>query len=654
MADILGTAVSGLQAFQRALDTTSHNISNVNTEGYSRQQVDFSTRTPEAHSNGFIGTGVETTSIRRVYDNYLTGALRSSTTSSSLATTYYDLASQIDDLLADPEAGLTPSLNSFFASVQDVSSDPSSAEARQVMLSEGEALADRFHYLDGGLQDLEARTNEELRRSVGEVNQLASTIAELNKDIVQAQGRTGQPPNDLLDQRDLQIQKLAEYVDVKTVAQADGSLNVFIGSGQSLVMGGTSAELSVAEGNYEGSGQLEIYYGRDGAATALVTDNLRSGAIGGILKFRDEVLQPAQNALGQVAIGLAGAFNDQHTQGLDLDGALGADFFSIGQPDVYAASGNAGVGVADLGVSVSDASSLTTSDYTLRYDGAAWVLADGNGTTIPMSGSGTAADPYIADGLSITIGGVPQSGDRFQIQPTRHAAQDIAVALSDARDIAAAAPIKAESATDSSGVPTNLGSGSLENISLDSTVGLPLNGDIALTYDDTQPNNFTISDTLPGAWGATLVGYDPVTRAGSIAVSDGTDTMTIAFEFSGDALNGDAFTIGDNRDSVGDNSNALALASLETRTFLNGGTASFGDAYGQLVADVGTKTAHAETNMYAQEQRLRQATDDKEAVSGVNLDEEAAKLLEYQQAYQAVAKVITTADELFQTLLNAV
>ncbi len=345
--DIFGTGVSGLLAFQRALGTTGHNISNVNTEGYSRQRVELNARPPQGTGSGFIGTGVEVATVARVYDGFLTAQVRAYTSTHSQLQEFYRLAGQVDNLLADPQAGLTPGLQRFFNAVHGVANDPSSIPARQVMLGEGQALIDRFRYLGERLGNLGEGVNTQIRNSVNDINSYAQALADINRRIVQAQGTvSGQPANDLLDQRDALIARLAERVAVSTVAQDDGALNVFIGNGQTLVLGGNAYPLTATADPYDPT-RLEISYG-----TANVSDQLVGGSLGATLDFRARILDPARNELGRLATGLAFSFNAQQRADLNLNDALGGDFFAPAAPAVRPRSSNTGGGQQESGQGV--------------------------------------------------------------------------------------------------------------------------------------------------------------------------------------------------------------------------------------------------------------------------------------------------------------
>lgn len=637
MADIFGTATSGLQAYQRALSTAGHNIANANTPGYSRQRVELSTRPPQLSGTGYIGSGVQVDSVRRVYDQFLTDRVRTSASSVGDLQTFVQFSGRVADLLGDADAGLNGSLENFFNAAQGVANDPSSIPARQLMLSEAESLTTRFQYLDAQVSAMRKEVNDQLATVTAEINGLSRAIADINKDIVVATGRAGgQPPNDLLDQRDQLLEELSGLVSITTLAQDDGSVNVFVGNGQALVTGGSAATLDVAGGNFDVT-EKEIVYSVGGSA-AVITDSLSGGKLGGLLRFREEILDPAQNSLGRVAVVLGTEFNAQHAQGMDLDGALGGAFFDLGAPQVGGLSTNTGT----LGVTYDNANiaELTTRDYVVSHDGTAWTLTDNEGNTDVLTGAG----PFNIHGLTIDVSAAA-AGDRFQIRPTRDAGEDIGLVIDNVRAIAAAAPVRIDEATTATGMPINTGDGVLRFAGVDSGFNAAA-VDIDITYN---AGTFTYSGSIDGVPAGGSFAYDPATDSGSAFNIGG-----VNFTVTGTPADGDGFTIDTNTDGSGDNTNALALAGLQTALTVENGTTNFQGAYAQMISDVGTRTRQAEISHTAQQALQRQAVSDRAAVAGVNLDEEAANLLRFQQAYQAMAQVVTAADSMFQTLLNAV
>ena len=544
MANILNIGVNALNAFQRQLATTGQNIANVNTEGYNRQRVDLESLAPVEGPTGRIGSGVKVASIRRSYDDYLANGVRSYTASHQEYSILQQRASQIDNVIGDEAAGLNGMMQEFFASIHDVSVDPTSMPARTVMLNRAEMLSDRFRSLDGWMEDQRSDLNRDLVVSVDEANGIVKSIAGINRRIQSILTNNNFPPNDLLDQRDRLLDELSGYVDVTARLQDDGAMNVFIGKGQALVLGNSAGTLSVSDGLAAGDKKELMITQGGNAGAVVVTQQISGGKLGGLLRYRNEVLDPAQDNLGLVAIGLAHNFNAQHTAGFDLDGNAGVALFGEAAPQVLADNSNSGTGTLAAVFDPATVNNLSGDEYSISYDGSDWSISTSpGGTPTLLGGNGV----YVHEGVQLTLGGVASAGDNFVLRPTRAGAADMTTSITDPRDIAAA------------------------------------------------------QSTAPG-----------------------------------------------------DNSNALALADLQNAGSLLGGTATVADVYAQMVADVGTRTHQAGTNAEVHAQLLGQAENAKAAVSGVNLDEEAANLVRFQQAYSAAAQVIATANTLFDTLLGAV
>ncbi len=640
---ILSTSVSGLLTTQRALATTAHNIANVNTPGYSRQTIEVKVREPQFTGAGFLGKGVEVGSIRRIHSEFLTDQLRVSTSSSTENATFFNLASRVDNIVADEGTGLSPSLLSFFNSVQDVADIPSSISARQVMVSEAEALVARFQFLDSRLDDLTSEIRIRLGNELRDINSLSQSLADINGRIVEAFGDiVTEPPNDLLDQRDELVRQLAEIVSVSTSEQDDGSLNVFIGQGQSLVLGGDVQTLSYSE-TYQGHYEI-ILTGSFSSST--VTDNITGGNMGGLLRFQSEMLEPARNSLGRLAIGLADSFNDQHILGMSLDGDVNQTFFNVATPDVSPLSGAPN----NVTAAIVDPAALTESNYSLIFNGANSYtltrLIDGQTTAINTG----AVSPYTTatiDGFTTTITAGAAIGDEYIIRPATFGARDIATVISDPRKIAAAAPLRSGEAVDANGLPNNTGTGAIGEVSISSVTGIPLGSSITLTFDAIL-NQFNIS-APPGG----TLAYNPATDSNGVQFTIAA-AGNASFTLSGVPDDGDQFVIQNNTNADGDNRNALDLAALQSSKLMLNGTASYQDTYGKLVADVGTTTRQSEISQQALSALLTQATELRESLSGVNLDEEAAEMLILQQAYQAAAQMISTSDRLFQSLIDSI
>jgi len=640
MADLLITGLSGLTAFKNVLTTTGHNITNATTEGYSRQKVTLETQTPQFSGSGYVGSGVFTSSITRQYDSFLSTEFRNSNSAASELDTYYEFASQIDSVLANPTVGLSGALQEFFNAIQDVAADPTSIPARQVMLSEGDALENRFRTMDNLFDDITLRVNNRLADTVNDINLLSENIASLNQKIVDASGK-GQTPNDLLDQRDNLIDQLASKVNVNTTAQSDGSVNVFVGSGQSLVLGPRNNQLGLESAGFDSSA-LNIVF-KEQTANVDITRFMTGGEMGGIVRFRDEVLNPSINTLGQIAVSLSQTFNDQHSNGVDLNGDQGLNFFSESSVLIAADVANTG----SLAVTyAADISQLSTSDYRLTTDGTntnytITRLSDNTTTTAAIPG---APSVITVDGLNIDLSSTA-AGDEYRIRPTRDSAANFSLRTSDPRDIAIGMPVV------STATASNTGTASLTELSVSAYAGGALAA-TSLTYDSTNDRY----DIVVGGVASGNVAYVASTDSGQTLSFNIAGFGDVSFVLNGQPNAGDSFNLGDNAGnnfSVGDNRNALDLSGLQTSQTMSDGTANYQDVYGQIVADVGRRTKSAEVNGAAQQGFLNQAIAAKDAVSGVSLDEEAANLVRFQQAYQAASQVVLTARTIFDTLLGA-
>jgi flagellar hook-associated protein 1 len=644
---ILSIGVSALTANRQAMDTTGHNISNVNTEGYSRQTVDFATRKPDFSGIGYIGNGVDVAQISRQYDSFISSQVRNSQSVNSELQAYFNGASQLNEMVADADVGIQPTLNDFFNALQVLADDPASTSARQLVIAEADSMVDRFHYFDRQFEAARNTLNGQIQAQITEINRLAQGIASINSDIAQAYGST---PNDLLDKRDQMVNDLSKLVDIQVLEQSDGAYNVFIGKGQPLVMMFDAATLTTQPSELDAT-HLDIAFNYS-FGTQVITEQISGGAIGGMVRFRKEVLDPAQNRVGLVALGLANELNAQQALGLDLDALPGTSLFSLGSVQVQEPAGNG----SSITVDFNNIGDLTGDDYELIYDGTDFILEN-------LSDSSTqtlAVGLNTVDGLDIDIDATgATAGDTFLIQPTRNAAASIDLLFTDARRLAAASPLQMRPATDANGNALNTGNAVVTQPANSNVNGLPLAADMQLVYNaaasgfdiingPAAPDNFIAYDATDPTQ---IVGVDfPL----AVNPTQFSAFGGISFTISGVPADGDSFLISNNTSGSSDNRNALALVALQQADSLLGGTATFNETYAQMVSDVGSKTHHAELNLAAQESLLQRTQDAMQEVSGVNLDEEAAKLIQYQQAYQASAQIISIANTLFDTLISAV
>jgi flagellar hook-associated protein 1 len=627
MPDMLGIGLSGLRAMQRALDTTAHNISNVSTEGYSRQRVDFGTRNPQSFGGNWLGSGVDATSVRRVYDQYISQQTRSSGGNLARLEAFSTQAERLDNLLGDTSNGIGASLQSFTDALNEVSSTPNSVPARQVLLSQAQAFVERLQNYDSRLRDMDADVNSRLTGEARDITQLAKDIAKLNESITAATAGSGLPPNDLLDQRDQLVDQLSAKIGVSVVAEGDATLNIFVGNGQPLVLGSTASQITTAPDAIDPE-RLTLAL-QTPAGTVDLTRSVSGGTIGGLLDFRREMLDPARNDLGRITLAVVNQVNNQHREGMDLNGQLGGNLFTVGGVDTTDSLAN--TGTAALTVTRTNIGGLTANDYVLLNTGSGFTLRNKEtGAAVAFTGTGTVADPILFDGLSLVVGAGSASGDQYVIHPTREAVSGLSVAITDPARVAAAAPIRAAAAT------TNTGTGKI-------TAGEVLDATNANLL--TTTNIVFTSATTYSVNGGPNVAY----TAGS-----NIDVNGWRVQISGAPATGDSFTVRNNAGAVGDNRNAFAIVDALKAGVLDGGSTSVAAAVERLTADIGLATRSAQASRDAAQSVNESDLAARDAVSGVNLDEEAANMLRFQQAYQANAQIIAIAGEMFDTLINAV
>ncbi|MEW5943548.1 MAG: flagellar hook-associated protein FlgK [Pseudomonadota bacterium] len=640
---IFEIGLRGLNAAQTGMVTTGHNISNANTPGFHRQEMLQSAATPQMFGGYFLGQGVNVDTVKRVYSQFLDNQVSQAQTQSSSLETYWTQIKQIDNMLADANAGLSPALQDFFTSVNGVSSAPASVPSRQSLLSGAQGMVARFQLLNDRFQQIRDGVNGQITSSVNVISSYAQQIANLNKQIMLAKGANNLPSSDLLDQRDQLVADLNKEIKVSVVIQSNGDYNVFIGNGQSLVVGQQAFTLAAVPAPDDPSG-VDVAVKTGTATIILSAESLQGGNLGGLLAFRSETLDSAQNGLGRVAIGLAKTFNDQHQLGQDANGALGGDFFTVASPNTIPNANNTSAGA--IAASFSDVGLITTSDYRLQADGG------GNYTLIRLSDNTTlfsaAALPQTVDGLTIseTVAGA-LAGESWLIQPTRNGARDIGVAITDSAKIAAAAPIRTSAALTNAGSAT-ISAGTVNTGTpvtpdpLHPTTDLNLQQPVTITFHTPYDGQFDVTGV-----GAGLPAINQVyTPGGNISFNGWT------VQIAGTAAAGDTFTVGPNTGGVADNRNAQLLSALQTRSTLAGNTASYQEAYSQVVSQVGNKSRETEVTAKAQANLVTESRKTQQSLSGVNLDEEAANLLRYQQAYQASGKMIQIASTLFETLLS--
>ncbi|WP_313492828.1 flagellar hook-associated protein FlgK [Stenotrophomonas sp.] len=624
MSNVLSTGTSALIAFQRALATVSHNVANIKTDGYSRQKVDFATREPSDVGYGDVGNGTKITDIRRVADQLAISRLLDSNGELARLQQLSGMADRVDALFSDAATNVTGVWSNFFDAVNGLASNASGTADRRDVLDNASTLVNRFKQLNANLDGLNSEVNNGLISAATEVNRLASEIAQINGAI--GSNAAAAAP-DLLDRRDQLISKLVAYTGGTAVIQDGGVMNVYSAGGQALVVGTTASQITTAADPYQPE-RLRLAIKTQGMTVSLDTKAL-GGQIGGLLEFRETVLTPAQAELGRIAVGMAQSFNQAHAEGMDLYGDMGGNFFNLGAPKISAHSGN--TGGATLTASYGDLAALDGQNLLLKFDGTNWQASRADtGVSVPMTGTGTAADPFVVNGVQFVVGGTPATNDRFLLQPTAGATNDLSVAITDPSRIAAANPVKGTA------VLANTGTGVLGKLDVLDAGNPALLNPAAIEFIDA--NNYTIDGAGPFA-------YTP----GQTISANGWSVV-----LDGKPAAGDRFDIGKTAAGSSDNGNASRLANVEEAKAFNDGTVTLNGALGGLTTQIGSAARAADYSLQAQQVINDNAKASRDSISGVNLDEEAADMLRLQQAYQAASQLISTADTMFQTILKAV
>jgi flagellar hook-associated protein 1 FlgK len=655
--------VSSLSNSQLGLSTTAHNIANATTDGYTRQRIIQKNNSPIMTGSGYVGTGAYVSTIERIYSSFLEKQVNTAQTSLSELDVYAKSLGELDGLLTDQNAGLESALEGFFAGVNQLIANPTSLATRQSMVSSAQALVARYQGLKAQMDEQYSDVNGKIQTHVGSINSYAKQIATLNQQIINAEAVASQPPNDLYDQRDFLLAELNKVVGIHTTTNANGSLNVFFGNGQQLVVGTSASQLTTMVSSADPT-RMVVGVVNAAGAQELPESLISGGSISGLLRYRAESLDAAANSLGQIAASMALTFNAQHALGQDLlgdifgDANFVADFFKISEPHVVGNSNNpdtAMVTARFMPPEYNDTdntfyTNLTNSDYQLSYDGTTATLTrlsdNRQWTDTTIAGLSAQIEPL--EGFRIDDSAFfPAAGSySFLIQPTRHAAENFTInpaIAADVRQIAAGAPILA-----------SVGQGNTGTASISSGSVMPGYTAAALPFELTYsggmiswPPGINMTITVDGAT------YGP--SAGPATYINGATYTTdtgIRFTISGTPRDGDTFEITRNSNGVSDNRNALLLGQMQTGKTVAGNTATFSTRYSQMVSSVGNKGNEVNTVLLSQQTVLREAESARDALSGVNLDEEAANLLRYQQAYQASAKMLQIASSLFDSILS--
>ena len=657
---LLNVGARALQANQVALQTTGHNIANVNTVGYSRQGAALQAVHGQNMGSGYIGQGVDVQSILRSHSDLLTRQATAASAVDASDAVRVDRLRQLQDVFSGGATGLGNAINDMLNAFSSVVSAPTDLTARNVVLTRIDETAKRMRGASERIEDIAGTVGEQVQGSVKNANALAQSIAALNGQISQARGN-GQPANDLLDQRDQLVRNLNQHIQTTQVAADDGSITLFVGSSQPLVMGNTAAQLSAAADG----GTLRLYFqqpGGAGAAIELREDMLGGGDVAGLVKFHNHDLAEGRNLLGRMALGISEALNTQNRLGLTLDGTPGGNLFApIALPNGLAGKGN--TPGLQMGLTVSDPAKLQASGYSVAFTAAAvgTVTRASDGVVMAFGGPAASLDDVMAgEGLKLHNGAAPPAAfsgaaanDTFQLNPLQGAAAQLQALQFSPRQLAAANPVNAKMGTANDGTLQLAGlkaTGQPTGLVLPPSPTLPATtgGGVTLTFDAGPPSQFAVTGS-PVAASNITASYTP----GKPITIDGWEIT-----LNGAPKTGDTVTVGNAKDAqygdwyTRDAGNASALLALRDAKLFDG--AAMSDGFASAMAQVGTRTQSAQFAAALSSSMAANLERDRSAVSGVNLDEEAARLIQYQQAYQASAKMLQIAQNIFDNLLQTV
>lgn len=633
MTAALNIGARALNANLAALQVIGHNIANVNTDGYSRQSVEMVSSGYQVLGGNYFGKGAEIGTVSRAHSAYLTREAQLAGSLAAADSERYSRLQQLETLFPTGEDGLGVALNDMLNAWSDIASSPTDLSARVVALSQGEQMAARLRDTAGQLDSLAHSGGEQARSTVTTINRLAQDIAKANQRIIENQGGTG-VPNDLLDQRDALVAELGQHIQLSTIPADDGSLSVFVAGSQPLVLGQRANSLAVTR-DVADSAQIHISFVQGSVQTEL-TDSSIGGQLGGVMTFMSEDLTDMQNLLGRMALALNTTVNAQNRLGVDLAGSTGGNFF-VPAANATGLPASTNTGSAELHASVSDPTALQASDYEVRFDatGVSIVrLSDGNATSF-------ASLPAEVDGLSFQLdAGAGNAGDRFRVKPFADAARNMQVAIGSPTQLAAASPVQVTPAA------TNAGGLSIEGLhavqasaNLTDPVTLTFQADGTFTATGLGPDNPLPDNPGPPA----TYNY----TAGQPLVFNGWSLTLRGSPAAGDTLDIAASTTGSTLQNAG---NAKAMLGLRDLATFDG--VALADGYGSLLSHLGTSVQGAKFEAGFSSQVASSTEDARAAVSGVNLDEEAARLLQFQQSYQAAAKFLQVAQSTFDTLLQ--
>ncbi|MFQ3178178.1 MAG: flagellar hook-associated protein 1 FlgK [Pseudoalteromonas tetraodonis] len=663
--NLLNIANSGIRANSELLQTTSKNIANVNTEGYVRERTEFTTMIDNQ-----VGRG----QTYRLLNEFAQKQLNRDTSNKSFFDQFVSEASRVDQIFSEKSNSLSTSINSMFNNVQEALNQPSSTVARSLVMSDAQNLIDQMDRLAGIVSEQKAVVNEQLEIFSEEANTLIESISSLNQEIAGVHGTKNEADaSSAYNERDKAIRDLSKLIDIETLDGPNGEKQVFMGTGEAVVMQNGSFNLFSISGDPDANFKELRLDVNGGQAVPLEIDPTKlKGKIGGLLAFRDDILVPAQNQIGQMGIALADSFNQQNRLGMDANGELGGDIFDIPTVSAFVYQANTGTANMSATVEAGKGSELPASDFVITYtgnpnevsiqpiDNKGEPLGSASLAVIPPSGiiDSAAITSGESFGLELNVTGAGNAGDQFQVKLNSVAAGNISLTTGRGEDIALASPIRTADGLDNTGTGT-ISPGDVSDVttgSFTNPLGLA-NGPINIVKT-ANANEYQLTDGN----GTTTFTVTP--PANNILAQAGPPYDGYGFDFNieGVPATGDTFNLEFNEGGFDDNRNGQKLADLQNSDLVRQNVVAsasadnhktLNQAYAGLVTDVGVVTSQAKTNGAAFDALAQQSEAWYESLSGVNLDEEAANLLRFQQSYAASAQVLSAARSIFDTLLSA-
>ncbi len=660
------TGVSGLLAAQQQLATTGHNIANVNTDGYNRQRAEQTNTVGDAFGGNFLGSGTYIQDVTRIYNQFSYKEQLLTTSSLGGADSSYQNLNQLNEIMSFSGTAVMNSIDRFYQAVNGIADNPSDLGLRSIALTQAEILAADFNSLNENFDQLEKSANGEISQTAKQISEISVEIAKINETILQNNSfSTAGQPNDLLDKRDMLISQLGEYTKVNTVTDANGVVTVMIGGGNTLVAGITSLGVQVNAGDPDPNQTSLTLTGPN--SNVAIDERTMGGSLGALLSFRDNDLIELRSEINRIAMGISETINAAQEDGLDLNQNQGKNIFTdINNPTLTASrvlvpSDNAGTLAAE--VVITDITQVPTNEFEIKFDGVDYVMTnkrDGSATNLGAPGATTYNTVYGFD--FVELSGAPAIDDTYVIRPTENSASLMAVTLNDGAGIAASAAIEIKASDN------NVSAGKVAITNMSDPVAaramMPMRVDVLESpagsgtytyqvYDNTGAPTGPLSSYTPPAPATAVFDVPALPALPPAAAGTGLFTIEISGTPSGSFPSSpeqyeivDAF-------GIGNGNNAVQLALTQEKGVLNAGQETFSQSLGISTSDVGSKAKSAELVADTAQALYTQAYNRNQQTSGVNLDEEAANLLRFQQAYQAASQIISTANTIFDTLLAA-